>query len=293
MIEIFGYALIFVGGLFVGSFLNVVADRVPHKKSPLKGRSKCDYCKADLKAKDLIPLLSYAWLKAKCRYCEKKLSLYYPFAEVITGLAFVGVAYYLKVFAATNPYIWINFAYLAVIASFLIVIFLTDVKYKLIPNKIVFPAILFMLIFMIGSFIFIAVSSYTQMKADPFGKYLLEVGYWSDQMMFLLRSLVFTVGSALLLGGFFWLLIFITKGKGMGGGDVKLAFLIGLINGFPFNIIAIVLAFVIGAAVSGVLMMFKKKGMKDVIPFGPFLITGSVVAFVFGQQLLNWYVGLL
>lgn len=293
MIEILGYILIFVAGLFVGSFLNVVADRISNGKSPLKGKSKCDYCEENLKAKDLIPLLSYVWLKAKCRYCDKKLSLYYPISELVTGLAFIGVAYYLQVFSVANPFIWINFAYLAIIASFLIIIFLADVKYKIIPNKIVFPAILFLLVFMVGSFTFIALSSYYQMKADPFGKYLLEVGYWSDQMMYLLRSLGLTIGSALLIGGFFWALIFVTKGKGMGGGDVKLAFLIGLINGFPLNIVAIVLAFVIGAIFSGILMLLKKKGMKDVIPFGPFLIIGSVLAFAFGQQIFNWYVTLL
>lgn len=293
MVEVAGFILIFIAGLFVGSFLNVVADRVSHGKSPLKGRSKCDYCSEDLRTKDLVPLLSYVWLKAKCRYCDKKLSYYYPISEFITGFAFVSIAYYLRVFSQASPFIWLNFTYMAAVASFLIIIFLADVKYKIIPNKVVYPAILFLLIFMIGSFTFIALSSYYQMKADPFGKYLLEVGYWSDQMTFLLRSLGLTIASAIAIAAFFWLLIWVTKGKGMGGGDVKLAFLIGLINGFPLNIVAVVLAFVIGAAFSGILMVLKKKGMRDVIPFGPFLILGSVLAFIFGQQIFNWYITFL
>ena len=208
MIEIVGFALIFIGGLFVGSFLNVVADRTPKGESPLKGRSHCDYCKENLKAKDLVPLLSYMWIKGKCRYCKEKLSIYYPIAEFLTGLAFVGIAYYLGVFSQASPLIWLNFAYMATIISFLIVILLADIKYKIIPNRVVFPAIFFMLFFMALSFTFIAASSYTQLKADPFGKYLLEVGYWKDQMIFLARSLGITIGTSALLAGFFWFLIF-------------------------------------------------------------------------------------
>ena len=79
----------------------------------------------------------------------------------------------------------------------------------------------------------------------------------------------------------------------MGGGDVKLAFLVGLVNGFPLNVVAVVLAFVSGAVFSGVLMLLRRKGLRDVIPFGPFLVFGSVVAFIFGQQIFNWYLALI
>ena len=79
----------------------------------------------------------------------------------------------------------------------------------------------------------------------------------------------------------------------MGGGDVKLAFLIGLVNGFPMSIAAIILGFITGALFSVILMLAKRKGMKDVIPFGPFLVLGSVLTFAFGQQLLNWYLALI
>ncbi len=293
MIEILGLALILIAGLFVGSFLNVVSDRVPAHQSPLKGRSKCPHCNATLAPKDLIPLLSYLLLRGKCRYCGKKISLYYPAAEILTGITYAAIAYYLGVFTQPNPLIWLNFGYLATLASFLIVILFADMKYKLIPNRVVVPAIVFVLFFMIGSFTFIAASSYSQMKADPFGQYLLEVGYWQSQMIYLLQSLLITIVTALLLAGFFKLLIWITKGKGMGGGDVKLAFLVGLVNGFPLNVVAIVLAFVSGAVFSGVLMLLRRKGLRDVIPFGPFLIFGSVVAFIFGQQIFNWYLALI
>lgn len=293
MIELLGLFLIFVAGLFIGSFLNVVAHRIPAGQSPLRGRSKCDHCSTQLEAKDLVPLLSYIWLKAKCRYCDKKISKAYPISEIATGLILVGIASFLGVFGTPNLFLWVNFAYLAIVASFMIIIFIADLEYKLIPNKIVIPAIIFVLLFLIGMHAFIAYSSYQQMAADPFGQYLLEVGYWKDQMLALARSLSYTILSALAIGVFFWLLIIVTRGKGMGGGDVKLAFLIGLVNGFPVNIVAIILGFISGALYSGVLILLKRKGMKDVIPFGPFLIFGSFVAFVFGQLLFNWYINLI
>lgn len=292
-VEIVGYALIFVAGAFIGSFLNVVADRVSNDQSPVSGRSHCDHCGKPLAPRDLIPLLSYILLRGRCRQCGEKLSLYYPASEILTGLAFFGVAWYLDIFTIPNYLIWVTFAYLATIASFYITIFLADLKYKLIPNKIIKPAIWFVLFMMIGSFGLIAVSSYRQMMADEFGRYLLQVGYWQQQIFAMAQGIVMTIIVAGLLALFFRFLIWITKGKGMGGGDVKLAFLIGLVNGFPMNIVAIVLGFVSGALISLILMATKRKGMKDVIPFGPFLVLGSVLAFAFGQQIFNWYLALL
>lgn len=108
LIQVVGYATIFIVGNFVGSFLNVVADRTSKqveakdkekkKFNPFKGRSRCEDCNETLKPKDLVPLLSYASIKGKCRYCKARLSLYYPISEILTGLAFFGLAYYLNIF---------------------------------------------------------------------------------------------------------------------------------------------------------------------------------------------------
>lgn len=293
MIEIIGLILIFIAGASIGSFLNVVADRLPKDESPLKGRSMCDFCKTLLKPKDLFPIFSFALLKGRCRYCDRKLSIAYPLSELLTGLLFVGLAYSLDVFSIPNYAIWISFAYLAFIVSVYVIILFADFKYKIIPNKVVIPAIVVVILVMIVSTAIISYLNYKSMAADPFGKYLLEVGYWHQQVYAHIRNLVITIVSAFGIAGFFWLLIIITRGKGMGGGDVKLAFLIGLVNGFPVNLVAIVLGFVSGALYSTGLMIFRRKGMKDVIPFGPFLILGSVLAFIFGQQLFNWYVSLI
>ncbi len=293
MIEIVGYFLLFAAGAFIGSFLYVVSDRVPRGESPLKGRSVCNNCKLSLRAKDLIPLLSFFLTKGRCRYCGEKLSYYYPLSETVTGLSFAGLAYYLDIFSIPNPLVWVTYFYLLIIVSFLLIILFSDMKYKIIPNKVIYPAIIFVVLVMLIGFGIVAISSYKQLSVDPFGKYLLEVGYWHDQMYMMLQRLGITFLSAFAIGVFFWLLIVVTKGKGMGGGDVKLAFFIGLVNGFPLNIVAIVLGFVIGALYSGILMLVKRKSLKDVIPFGPFLILGSALTFVFGQFIFDWYINLL
>jgi prepilin signal peptidase PulO-like enzyme (type II secretory pathway) len=285
----FGYLGLFVLGLFIGSFLNVVADRSSKGLSFLKGRSKCDDCDKALGVKDLVPLFSYMFLKGKCRYCSTKLSAYYPLSELLTGLLFAGLAYYIGVFNYTDHSVWFSYVYLTSVFSAMVVLLLADLKYRLLPNNVIYPTTVFVILMTTIAFAFLAYSSYKAMNAEPFGQYLIKVGYWRDQMYLVARSIGLTFLSAFALAMFFWLLILITKGKGMGGGDLKLAFLIGLFNGFPGNVVAIVLAFVLGAAYSLVLVVLRRKSMKDTIPFGPFLILGSVLAFVFGRTLLSFY----
>ena len=286
---VLGYFGLFVLGLFVGSFLNVVADRSAKGTSYLKGRSKCDDCEKELTVKDLVPLFSYMFLKGKCRYCNTKLSWYYPFSEFLTGFIFVGLAVYMRVFSVGNPDIWFSYFYLITVLCLMVTLALSDLKYRLIPNSIVYPAIAFVILMTVVAFVAWAYTSYNAMNSDPFGKYLIQVGYWRDQMYMVARSIGLTFLSAFAIALFFWFLIFVTKGKGMGGGDLKLGFLVGMFNGFPGNIAAIFIGFILGALYSLILVVLRKKSMKDTIPFGPFLILGSVVAFVFGRTLIEYY----
>jgi leader peptidase (prepilin peptidase)/N-methyltransferase len=107
-----------------------------------------------------------------------------------------------------------------------------------------------------------------------------------------LKDFGYVVGGAILIALFFQFLILITKGRGMGDADVKLGFLIGLVNGFPMAFMAVFMGYVLGAFYSVFLMLMKKKTMKDSIPFGPFLILGSVLILLFGNQIWLWYSGL-
>jgi len=260
--------LIFVIGIFVGSFLNVVVDRLPRKETIAKGKSHCEFCKKELAWYDLIPLLSFLLLKGKCRYCHKKLSLYYPIIELSTGVLFVLAYVYINSqfsilnFQLINQFLIPNLSifnlqslislvyYLFIVSSF-IVVFFSDLKYGIIPDKIVFPAIV--------------VTFFYLLIINP-------------------QSLIINLFSALGAWAFFLILFLITRGKGMGFGDVKLAFLLGLILGFPKIILALYLAFLTGAFLGIILILCKKKkSIKETIPFGPFLIIGSLIALFWGE----------
>ena len=294
MIEIAMYVLIFVAGAFIGSFLNVISDRLQSGESILVGRSHCDNCKTTLSPFDLVPILSFVFLAGKCRYCKTKLSYYYPFSEFLTGSLFVYAAYISGLFIVPSVVNWIYYVYIALIFSLFVILILSDLKFRLLPNKIVFTGIIISLVFLILSSSYTLYSIHTQLNADPvLGKYLLQTDFFESRVLASLRDLSYTLLSAFLLSLSFYILIIATRGRGMGGGDVKLAFLIGLFNGFPVNLIAIFLGFVFGAVYSLVLLLMKKSSLKDTIPFGPFLILGSIIAYNYGYQFLTWYLSLL
>lgn len=286
------YILTFISGLFFGSFLNLVADRINTKQRILTGRSRCDHCNKYLKAKHLIPIVSFIIQKGKCAYCGKKLSWYYPVSEIMTGLVFVGAAYYSNILNFVGYSTIITFAYLLVIGSVYVTLVLTDLKHRLIPNKIVYPAIFFSLLFVIFTSAFYLVLYYRQLQADPFGSYLIQAGYFKLLVFNVLRSVGAVLISSTAIAGFFALLVYLTKGRGMGGGDIRLGFLIGIFNGFPQNIVAIFSGFIMGALVSLILIMLKMKTLKDTVPFGPFLIAGSIVALLWGTHIWNFYINL-
>ena len=241
----------FILGVCVGSFLNVLVDRLPRNESFLKGRSHCEKCKKELAWYDLIPLLSFSFLKGKCRYCQVRLSWYYPAVELTTGFLFAAVLFFVL---GRNINI-ITFIYYCFIVSSLIVIFFSDLKYGIIPDKIVFPAIL-------ASFLFLILNS--QLSA--------------------LNYLLSAVGASL----FFLFLFLITRGRGMGFGDVKLAFLMGLILGFPNIVVSLYIAFLTGAVIGCILIIWRKKKLAGTsIPFGPFLVLGTFLAIIWGENLLQ------
>src|SRR3989344_3775919 len=283
------YFLIFVVGAVFGSFLNLVSDRLPFGRPVLKGRSMCESCSKLLTPKELVPLFSYLFLKGKCLNCKVKLSPIYFFSELFTGLGFVGIAYWTKLFDQFSVETILNFLYLSIIYSFYVTLFLTDLKFRLVPNKIVYTAIIFAILFQLAVSVYNLVVLRTGLLNDTFGVYLYKAGYFDNQVLYLLRDFGLNILSSVAISLFFLLLIFITKGRGMGGGDVTLGFLIGMVNGFPNNILAIFLGFMIGAVLSILLVLIKEKTIKDTIPFGPFLILGSIVAYVYGTAVLDWY----
>ena len=246
---------IFLLGLLIGSFLNVVICRLESKEPILFSRSRCPKCGALLKWLDLIPLLSFVLTRGKCRYCNKKISLQYPLVELTTGLLFLLIFNQFSVSnlaITTHAYQFLDSFFYLVIISFLIVIFVYDLKHYLILDKVIFPAIILAFVY-----------------------------------RFFDNSFLNSLLAALLVAGFFLALVLISRGKWMGLGDVKLAGLMGLVLGWPNVLIALFLAFMSGAIVGISLMIAGKKTIKSQIPFGPFLSASTVLVMLYGNQLIE------
>ncbi len=244
-------------GMVVGSFLNVVIDRLPRGESLLFPSSRCEACGRGLSTRDLLPVLSYVLLRGKCRFCGVPISWRLPLVELLTGGLFAFLAWRL------GPGLEL-FSALVYVALF-VPIFFIDLREGIIPDVIVFPGM-----------------------ALALGLALLGG-----------RAIPALVGGGVGFGLF--LAIYLLARGGMGPGDVKLAGLVGLINGWPLRtgdfgssvLVAFLLAFVSGGLVASVFLALRLKGRKAPIPFGPFLVGGSFVALLWGQGLLDLYLGLV
>ena len=260
------YFIVFIFGLVIGSFLNCVIYRLALPNFSLKGRSYCPHCKHILYAQDLIPLLSFLILKGKCRYCQKKISLQYPLVEIATGLLF------LLIFSFFDSLLFVCFLFL--VSCFLIIIFVFDLKHYIIPDKIIFSAIFIVLLFRILELI----------QKQPYGESLTLF----DPAKFRIQNLN-PAFAGLGAAAFFLFIFLFSRGRWMGFGDVKLAFLMGLFLGFPNILVALFFAFLIGAIIGIGLILAKRKTLKSEVPFGPFLVTSTFIALFWGEVIINWY----
>jgi len=267
------YLLLFILGTAVGSFLGVIVDRIASKESVWKGRSHCDHCRHNLHPLDLIPVVSFLFLKRKCRYCHNELSWFYPLIELCTGIAYVAAGYVIfqqsDMLLTQMHYQLLALYYFSLIGA-LIAIFFTDLRYGIIPFKLVAFAVL-ITIFWDLSF---PLLHFTQLEVQLLGLQTNALNIFS---------------SALGAGGFFFLLFAMTKGRGMGFGDVVYALLMGLTLGFPRVLLGLYIAFVTGAVISLSLVVLKKKKLKGgTIPFGPFLVLGTIISLLWGTLLIDF-----
>jgi leader peptidase (prepilin peptidase)/N-methyltransferase len=244
-------SLIFIYGLLLGSFFNVVGLRVPLKQSIAAPRSACPTCGHQLKPYELIPVISYLFQKGKCRGCQSRISPIYPFFELLTGIMFM-----------TAPLVigWSGELVIALtLISMFINIIVSDIKNILIPDKIL---------------IWFA------------GIYLLERIIWPLNPWW--DSLLGAVtGFTLLL-----IIALVSKG-GMGGGDVKLYALLGLVLGFKLVLLSFFLSTLFGAVIGVLALLFKIVKRRQPLPFGPFIAAGTITAYYWGSELINFYIHFL
>jgi len=288
---------VFIFGLIIGSFLNCVIYRL-EKEEKLTGRSYCPDCKHILEWQDLIPIFSFLFLRGRCRYCHKKISIQYPLVEILTGLIFLLIFnFQLSIFNQLSITSFINLIFLFYIASSLVIIFVYDLRYYIIPDKILLPTIIisFLYRFFENLFRWILIENWS-----------LKIENFYPIFNYLLASLI--------AFAFFLFIFLISKGCWMGFGDCKLVILLSLLLGFPNILLAVFLSFFFGAIIGLGSIFINKKGLtllevkrslggslknklltglKSQIPFAPFLITGTFVAMFWGQEIISWYLHFL
>lgn len=240
---------VFIFGLLIGSFVNVLIDRLPHGESVVWGRSHCDHCKKTLRWFELIPVISFAWQKGRCLRCHNPLSFQYPIVEVVSAAGFVYLFFH---FPSSIPL----FLSCSLLFFSLLVIFVADLKYQIIPDSMLVTS----------------------------GVAILWYWWATHVSVILLLSYLLT---ALVSFAAFYLLWAVTRGRGLGFGDVKFVPLMGAFLGFPGVVIALYIAFLTGAMVGVILMLGRQKNWKSKIAFGPFLVFGMVAAWVWHGPLLT------
>ena len=244
--------LAFVFGAIIGSFLNVIALRFGSDRSALVGRSQCPKCHRTLLPLELVPVFSYLFLQGRCRTCHSYISVRYPLVELATALGTASIA------ASTHG--WATVLLLVLFWTSL-VIALVDLEQMLIPDQAV------IVIALVGL------------------GFQLVVHGGADRIWEIVLGGVIGGG----LPGF---LVLVTRGRGMGLGDVKLGAAIGVVVGYPLIGVALFLAVTSGAVVGLSLILLQIRALRDALPFGPFLLLGGFLAMLWGERILAWYLGL-
>lgn len=244
--------LVVIFGLVIGSFLNVCICRIANEESIAFPPSHCTNCGYELKAKDLIPVLSYIFLGGKCRSCKEKISIQYPIVEILNAILYIAI--YLK-FGFT-----LNLFKFCLFASLLIVIGFIDFKTKYVYNSTV--------VFGVVSGILFAVLEWMETKSIP----------WNY------------IAGAFIGFGIIYLIVILTRG--MGEGDIDIALICGLFLGIKGILVTLFLAIILGGIVATIILIFKLKERKAEIAFGPYLAIGGIIACLYGSRLIEIYLGL-
>jgi prepilin signal peptidase PulO-like enzyme (type II secretory pathway) len=248
-------------GLIIGSAINAIVWRLYVGKSWVRGHSMCPDCEHPLVAKDLVPVFSWLFLGGRCRYCRKPIHWQYPAVELLTAALFGLSA---VVLTPDSAKAYLLFAIWLLILIHLVVLAVYDLRWMILPDKVTYPAIVIALV------------------------QLSLLAAWGGSYHIWLGPLI----AAVMAGGAFWILASVADGKLMGGGDVKLVFLMGLLLGLQRTGLALFIGFDAAALIGIILILLRRRKRTDYIPFGPFLIAGTYVAYLWGTSIISWYLHL-
>lgn len=277
----FAYVYVFIFGLLFGSFINAFVwrlyqqEKLRSSKKPknlaaakrefsiLRGRSMCVDCHHTLAWYDLIPVVSWLSLRGACRYCKKPISLQYPVVEVITAILFT-LSLYAWPYSLGSIGSYMQFGIWLTLIILWVSLALYDIKWMILPTHIVYTAFA-------GVSVFVAVTAYL------------------NGITAITSALLGSLG----LGGLFWLLYQISQGKWIGGGDVRLGFVIGALLGWQKALLGLSLAAYIGTVVILIAVVAGKYRRNMKLPFGPLLLAGMYISFLWGQDIIDWYLRLI
>lgn len=277
LLSIMLIAILTVFGLAFGSFVNALVWRL-HQQSLSKkkriasdaelsisrGRSMCPHCKHMLAWYDLLPVISWLSLGGRCRYCKESIGWQYPLVELLTAVLFVVSYIFWPYQLSTINYQILFIAWLVALVGFVALI-VYDLRWMLLPNKIVFP--------LTG----LGVFSVLLRAMD------------SDKPW---QVIALSLGGLMVAGGIFYIIFQVSNGSWIGGGDVKLGFALGLFLGSPvLALLMLFFASLLGLAVAIPGIITKKSKLSSKLPFGPFLISATIIVMLFGNRILDWYFG--
>jgi leader peptidase (prepilin peptidase)/N-methyltransferase len=276
--EIVAYVFVFALGAIIGSFLNVVIHRVPNEQSIVFPNSACPGCGTPIKGYDNIPIISWLLLRGKCRACSKPIAIRYPAVELLNALLFVLVFWH----TGLTPMLPVNLAFVAAMVALIFI----DAEHMILPNVITYPLLVIALAVRIIFPIVFATNYFSDTTFFP-ATLLAGQPAW-------LISLFGAIVGALVGGGSLWLVGAIWKKlrgvDAMGLGDVKMMFGVGALLGWRLSFLAIFLGAFSGAIIGLIVIARQKdKDLQTQIPFGIFLGMGSILALLFGEELIGWY----
>lgn len=263
-------------GLALGSFVNALIWRLHEqskaKKSKLSkskanlsiinGRSICDHCKHLLAWYDLIPVLSWVWLRRRCRYCHKLISWQVPGVELALALVFTLSYAFWPVSLSGGQ--WVLFITWLLSSVGLLALLVYDVRWMLLPNKIIYPTL----------------------AVAAVGRAVYLIGYEPHR----LHALLYWLLGVAVASGLFWILFMVSRGKWIGYGDVRLGLITGTLLATPAkSFLMIFLASAIGVALIIPALIAGKKTLASKLPYGPFLITATAICVLLGQPIIDWY----
>lgn len=275
--------IVFIFGLLIGSFLNVVIYRLPREESVVFPASHCPNCNTAIKPYDNIPVFSYLILGGRCRNCKTGISIKYPLVELLVGclylLVFVRIS---NLYPALDSRFWLHLIAEIVFVSLIVPLVFIDLEHQLLPNALTYPGLVIMTVLRL-------------LAPDPVSNDWIAATFnlmtWPEWAL----SLTGSAMGAIIGGGSLWLVrelyYRVKRVEGMGLGDVKLMLMVGAFLGWQQTLLTIFMGSLLGSIIGITLIKLRGGGMKTAIPFGVFLGPAAIICMFIGHGLIGWYLG--